>query len=65
LLRFSAFNQRTTPELIGTVESISADVTTDDRTGVRFYTARVEVSANQLQRLGTLSLCLECLLKLS
>jgi HlyD family secretion protein len=65
LLRFSAFNQRTTPELTGTVESISADVTTDDRTGVRFYTARVEVSANQLQRLGTLSLCLECLLKLS
>ena len=32
-LRFSAFNQRTTPEIIGTVSRISADTTTDQRTG--------------------------------
>ena len=33
LLRFSAFNQRTTPEIYGTVTRISADTSTDQRTG--------------------------------
>ena len=41
LLRFSAFNQRTTPEINGTVTRISADVTTDQRTGVSYYTIRI------------------------
>ena len=33
LLRLSAFNQRTTPEIYGTVTRISADASTDQRTG--------------------------------
>jgi HlyD family secretion protein len=33
-LRFSAFNQRTTPEISGTVSRVSADVTTEQRTGM-------------------------------
>ena len=33
LLRLSAFNQRTTPELNGVVTRVSPDVTTDQRTG--------------------------------
>ena len=33
LLRLSAFNQRTTPELSGVVTRVSPDVTTDQRTG--------------------------------
>ena len=33
VLRFSAFNQRTTPEIDGEVIRISADVTQDQRTG--------------------------------
>ena len=33
VLRFSAFNMRTTPELNGTVVRIAADTTTDQRTG--------------------------------
>ena len=33
VLRFSAFNQRTTPEINGTVTRVSADTTTDQRTG--------------------------------
>ena len=33
LLRLSAFNQRTTPELNGKVTRVSADVTTEQRTG--------------------------------
>ena len=41
MLRFSAFNQRTTPELDGSVSRISADVTQDQRTGVSYYTVRI------------------------
>ncbi|RUX44091.1 HlyD family type I secretion periplasmic adaptor subunit, partial [Mesorhizobium sp. M7A.F.Ca.US.014.04.1.1] len=37
-LRLSAFNQRTTPELNGSVSKISADLSTDERTGAGYYT---------------------------
>ena len=43
LLRLSAFNQRTTPELNGVVSRVSADVTTDQRTGQSYYTIRVSM----------------------
>jgi membrane fusion protein, type I secretion system len=56
LLRFSAFNLRSTPELNGTVQNISADVTTDQRTGARYYTVRIEVPADEVKRLGTAKL---------
>ena len=35
VLRFSAFNLRTTPEIDGTVTRVSADTTTDQRTGAK------------------------------
>jgi HlyD family secretion protein len=41
VLRFSAFNQRTTPEINGVVTRVSADVTQDPKTGASYYTARV------------------------
>ena len=41
LLRFSAFNLRTTPELNGTVSWIAADQTEDQRTGASYYTVRI------------------------
>ena len=41
LLRFTAFNLRTTPEINGTVTRVSADTTSDQRTGQSFYTIRV------------------------
>jgi len=37
VLRFTAFDQRRTPEVIGHVVAISADVLVDDRTGANFY----------------------------
>lgn len=37
VLRFTAFDQRRTPEVIGHVLAISADVLVDDRTGANFY----------------------------
>jgi HlyD family secretion protein len=52
LLRLSAFNQRTTPELNGLVTRVSADVTTDQRTGQSYYTIRVSMPPNEVARLG-------------
>jgi HlyD family secretion protein len=52
LLRLSAFNQRTTPELNGVVTRVSADVTTDQRTGQSYYTIRVSMPPEEIQRLG-------------
>ncbi len=46
-LRFSALNQRTTPEVPGTVTYVSADRLTDPNTNEPYYTARLEIS-NQL-----------------
>jgi HlyD family secretion protein len=52
LLRFSAFNQRTTPELTGIVSRVSADTTTDQRTGQAYYTVRVALPPDEVARLG-------------
>lgn len=51
-LKFSAFNQRTTPEIEGTITRISADVSADQRSGVTFYTIRIEVRPEEIARLG-------------
>jgi HlyD family secretion protein len=55
-LRFSAFNQRTTPELTGLVTRVSADLTTDQRSGVSYYTARISIPEEEVARLGGLKL---------
>jgi HlyD family secretion protein len=52
LLRLSAFNQRTTPELNGVVTRVSPDVTTDQRTGQSYYTIRVSMPPEEVARLG-------------
>jgi HlyD family secretion protein len=52
LLRLSAFNQRTTPELNGTVSRVSPDVTTEQRTGQTYYTIRVSMPPEEIARLG-------------
>jgi HlyD family secretion protein len=52
LLRLSAFNQRTTPELNGVVSRVSPDVTTEQRTGQSYYTIRVSMPAQEIARLG-------------
>lgn len=51
-IKLHAFNQRTTPELIGTVSRISADTTRDQQTGATFYTIRVTVPADEYARLA-------------
>jgi HlyD family secretion protein len=56
VLRFVAFSQRTTPELIGTVVRISADVSEDTKSGARFYTIRLDVSPEEVARLSAVRL---------
>ena len=56
LLRLSAFNQRTTPELNGVVMRVSPDVTTDQRTGQSYYTIRVSMPPAEVARLGEVKL---------
>ena len=56
LLRFSAFNMRTTPELNGSVSSIAPDQTEDQRTGVPFYAVRIAISDAEVKRLQGLKL---------
>lgn len=55
-VRLTAFNQQTTPELMGAVQRVSADDSEDIKTGMRFYTVRVAVTENELARLGSLKL---------
>jgi HlyD family secretion protein len=56
VLRFSAFNTRTTPELNGTVARIAADTTTDQRTGQSYYLVRISMTADEFTRLGDVKL---------
>jgi HlyD family secretion protein len=55
-LRFSAFSQRTTPELNGEVSRISADLSSDQRTGANYYTVRISLPDSEIARLGALKL---------
>jgi HlyD family secretion protein len=56
LLRFPALNQRTTPEIKGTVSRVSPDTTIDQRTGFSYYTVRISISPEEAKRLGELKL---------
>lgn len=50
-VRLSGLKQRTTPELAGSVEDISADVMIDEATQESYYVARVAVSEEELARI--------------
>jgi HlyD family secretion protein len=56
VLRLSAFNQRTTPELKGRVSLIAADLVTDQRSGVQYYPVRVAFADGERDRLGAVKL---------
>ena len=56
VLRLSAFNQRTTPELKGKVSLIAANLVTDERTGAAHYPVRITLPEEERLRLGTLKL---------
>jgi HlyD family secretion protein len=57
LVRFSAFNQRTTPQVHGLVSYVSADLSQDPQSKTpSYYTIRVKPAGEELRRLGNLQL---------
>ena len=50
-MRFSAFDQRRTPELKGEVTLISADAFTDDSTRASFYRVELQLAEGEIDRL--------------
>ncbi len=51
VLRFSALDQRETPELFGQVVQISADAFTDEASRVSYYRAEIRLSEGEISRL--------------
>ena len=52
VLRFSAFSQRTTPEIDGTVTVVSADLIQDPKTNERYYSVRIAIPQPRIRDLG-------------
>ena len=50
-LRFTALDQRRTPELYGRVVTVSADAFTDDANGLSYYRAEIVLNEGEVQRL--------------
>lgn len=50
-LRFSTFDQRTTPEMFGRIVQISPDAFTDERTQISYYRAEVELLPGEIDKL--------------
>lgn len=51
-MRFTAFNQQTTPEVEATVVNVAPDLIVDSRTGVSYYPIRTKPLPESLTRLG-------------
>jgi HlyD family type I secretion membrane fusion protein len=51
-IKLTAFNQRTTPELIGELQYVSADSLQDTQSGMIYFLARIEVTDQEIKRLG-------------
>ena len=51
-IRFPAFNTRTTPTISGRVIGVSADATRDQQTNVSYFTVRIEMSDEELEKLN-------------
>lgn len=51
-LRFSALDQRTTPELAGRVAQVSADAFEDEATRMTFYRAEIVLAPGEIERLS-------------
>lgn len=56
VLRFSSFNQRTTPELVAEVETVAADLVSNPQTGEAWYSIRARIPTKEMTKLGNLTL---------
>ena len=50
-IRFSAFDQRSTPEVTGHIETVAADLAQDEHSGEHYYTARITISQEESEKL--------------
>ena len=55
-IRLSAFDQQTTPEIQGTLQSISADRLEDPSRGTSYFVARIRIEPDEVRKLGDLEL---------
>jgi HlyD family secretion protein len=55
-MRFSAFNQRTTPQVEGEVSYVSADLSRDEKGSSTYYTVRITLNDDERRRLNGLTL---------
>lgn len=55
-IRFTAFDQRTTPEVAGKVSSISPDAVTDTRSGITYYPIRIFPNDEDVNKLKGMAL---------
>jgi HlyD family secretion protein len=55
-IRFSAFNQRVTPQLGGVVSYVSADISRDQQTNAPYFTVRVMLPEDERRQLAGLQL---------
>jgi HlyD family secretion protein len=51
-LRFDAFDRQTTPEMTGSVVGLSPDLSRDTLTGDHYFTARIQLSQEELDKLS-------------
>ncbi|MPZ41483.1 MAG: HlyD family type I secretion periplasmic adaptor subunit [Rhizobiales bacterium] len=56
VVRLSAFNMRTTPEVKATVTRVSAETSKDEGTGLTYYIARIALAPGESRRLDNLQL---------
>jgi HlyD family secretion protein len=52
VVRFPAFDRRTTPEIFGAVDRLSPASVVDEKTGFAFYRVRISIADGELKRLG-------------
>lgn len=60
VMRLTAFNQRTTPELGATVTRVAANISHDAQSGQSFYVAKVAIDPDALSQLRPSSWCPAC-----
>lgn len=55
-IRFTAFNQRTTPTVSGKVVQVAADITHDQQNQVSYFVAQIEIPDDEMKKLEGLKL---------
>ncbi len=55
-IRFSAFNQRVTPQILGQVSYVAADVSHDQQSNASYFTVRMTLPEDERRRLAGLQL---------